>query len=208
MANFDDLSVKLSRKLFDPVAASTTNGAKITAALRTDYLNRANSFIQTTLLASIKGGDYTVVGQWLAGLIKVQSVTWASGGTTVATDYVHWISVEHVPTTGRVRLLWRDPSRKMELDQAFNPNDKNCFTILGGKIYGYFGGAQLTTGTGNLYYLFNDTGATGAAILLDPIWHETLIDLAASFHFGDKGDLPFVQANTQRAAMVMSVLGK
>jgi hypothetical protein len=204
MANFDDIHMKLARKLFDPVATSATNGVKVTALLRTDYLNRANSFIQTTLLASIKNGDYSVIGQWLAGLVKVQTPTWASGGTTVATDYVHWISCVHSGT----RLLWRDPSRKLELDNAFNPSDKNCFTIFGGKIYAYYNAAQLTTGTGSLYYLFNDTGATGAAILLDPVWHETLIDLAASFYFSDKGDLPFVQANTQRAAMVMSVLGK
>ena len=204
---FDALHVKLARKLFDPVATASTDGAKVSSLLRTDYLNRANRFIQTTLLLVDKSGK--LIGQYLPGLVKTQTITWSSSGFTLPTDYTHWISCEHIPAD-HVKLLFRDPSRKIELDSGFNINDQNIFTIFGGKTYGYYNGSVLSGGTGTLYYLSSDqrsSAGDSADISIDSMWYDCLVDLAASFHFSDRGELSLEAGNIQRTKLVLQMIG-
>jgi len=206
---YDSLHLQLGRKIFDPVAAAVTNGVKVTSALRTDYLNRANRFIQNQTILIDK--SMNLASQFLPGLVKVQSPTWASVGTALASDYVHWISAEHVSGSTHTKLLFRDPSKKVELDSAFNNNDKNCFTILTSKIYAYYLGVQLVAGSGNLYYLASDQLASSGAstdIQIDSLWYDCLVDLAASYFFSDSGNVGFEKANLERVSMVMAMLSR
>ena len=207
---FDNLHVKLSRKLTDPVSVATADGGEVTSLLRTDYLNRANRFIQMLLWTSKPDQIET----YLQGLIGASLVTFTSTGVPLPADYSYYLSLQaNGPTR---KLKWFEPSRKIELDMATtpsanNPYYSNCFTIMGNLIYAYQQGKMLTTGSGLLYYIKNDQRA-GAAdtddILIDPIWHETLIDLAASFHYGDKKESTLEKMNSDRASMVLGVLGK
>lgn len=205
--NFDNLHLKLSRKIFDPVAAAATDGVKVSSDLRTDYLNRANRFIENQVILLDK--SLGLAAQCLPGLLKTQSFTWTSAGTSLSSDYVQWLSSEHVSGTTHTKLLFRDPSRKVELDSSYNPFDKNVFTILGGKIYGYLNGSILTSGSGVLYYLASDQRASSgdtSDIAIDEMWWDLIVDLAASFFNSDTGNLD--KGNAERVSMVMSVLGK
>jgi len=203
--NFDNLHLYLSRKMQDPVAAAGTDGGVFTSAERTDYLNRANKFIQ--LVVYEKGRDF--VDRFLPGLVKTQAITWASVGTSLETDYSQHLSCQYTLTIP-VLLRWVPPSRKIILDNDQNRNIDAAYTILASKIYGYYNYAQLTSGSGVLYYLSNDTRASNGDtndISIDALWYDTLVDLAASFAHADRGNQQFSDMNAQRIKMVLAILG-
>jgi hypothetical protein len=205
-ANFDNLHLMLSRKLQDPVSAAGTDGTPYTSAQRTDYLNRANHFIQ--LIVWRQGRD--LVDKFLAGLVKAYTVTWDLAGVNLAilvTDYQQHLSCIH---DGTRLLTWVPPSRKTLLDNDQNRNLDRCYTILQNKLYGYYNYAQLTSGTGTFYYMQNDTRASNGDtndISIDSIWYDTLVDIAASFALDDRGNSDLAKADATRVQMVLSVLG-
>lgn len=203
-ANHDANHLRLSRIIDDPVTVASTDGNEVTSLLRNDYLNKANRFIQLTLLSL--GGDHNrkdIVERFIPGLKKLQSFTWASGGTALASDYQFWL--ECYDTTTPTILTWH-PS-KQELDTDVNPNIGNAFTILAGSIYGYISGVQLTSGaTGRLYYIQNDqraSAADSADIAIDSMWFDPLVDLAASFYYEDKGEQ---SSHLQRLQIILGSL--
>jgi hypothetical protein len=204
---FDALHLYLSRKLQDPVTAASSDGVPFSSLMRTDYLNRANNFIQ--LLVTQAGREY--VNRFLPGLITTQAVVWVTGGTSLATDYKQFLSCQYTPSTGNpVLLRYVGPSWKIVLDNDQNRNYDAAFTILDGKIYGYYNFAQLITGNGVLYYLKTDYRTSSGDTLdisIDPMWWDTLVDLAASFALEDRGNSDFAQMNTKRTAMVTSLMG-
>jgi hypothetical protein len=149
-ANFSNLHIYLSRKVQDPVTVATADGGVFTSTDRTDYLNRANNFIQLVTWQS--GRDY--VDRYLNGLVSSQAIVWAAGGTALASDYKQHLSCQYTPTTGNPVLLRYVPaSRKVLLDNDQNKNFDAAYTILAGEIYGYYNFAQLATGNGTLYYM-------------------------------------------------------
>ena len=207
---YDSLHLKLSRKLTDPVSVATADGGEVSSALRTDYLNRANRFIQMLLWTSKPDQIET----YLQGLIGTAPVTFSASGVALPADYSYYLSLQ---ANSPVRKLkWFEPSRRTELDMATtpsanNPYYSNCFTIMGNLIYAYQQGTILSSGSGTLYYIKNDQRLAANDTLdisIDPIWHETLIDLAASFHYGDKKESTLEKMNSDRASMVLGVLGK
>jgi hypothetical protein len=207
---FDALHLKLSRKLTDPVAAAATDGGEVSSALRTDYLNRANKFIQM-LLWTTKPDLFET---YLQGLIATSSITFASAGAALPSDFSYAITLQQDSPVRK--LKWFEPSRKIELDMATvsansNPFFSNCFTILGNKIYAYQAGTILSSGTGTFYYIKNDQRASSgdsSDIMIDAIWHETLVDLAASYHYSDKKEITLQKASEDRATLVLGVIGK
>jgi len=205
--NFDSLHLYLSRKLQDPVSAAGTDGGPFSSAMRTDYLNRANNFIQLAVL----NAGLEAVNRFIPSLVSTQAIVWASAGTTLATDYKKNLSCQYTPTTGNpVLLKYVGPSWKIVLDNDQNRNYDAAYTILDGKIYGYYNFSQLATGNGTLYYLKSDNRASSGDsedISIDELWWDTLVDLAASFAHEDRGNVDFAQMNTKRVQMVMSVMG-
>ena len=201
-ANHDANHVALSIRIQDPVSAAATDGAEVSSARRNVYLNKANKFIQLAIWQL--GKEF--IFKYLSGLKKTQAInTWSSSGTTLATDYHYWIECQY--DTGPVILTFH--GSKMELDANVNPNYGNAFTIDAGKIYGYLAGTILNAGTGKLFYIQNDTRAQAgdtADISIDALWYDPLIDIAASFHFEDKGEIQYAQANLQRWKIIFDIL--
>ena len=202
---FDALHLKLSRKILDPVAAAATDGGEVTQALRTDYLNRANKFIQMYMWLNRR----SLVDVYLQGLIKSQAIAaFQTAGVAVATDYSYWLTLK--ANSPAQIFEWMEPARTFILDMNANPNLANVFTIYGGKIFAYQSGAVLNTGAGTLFYIGNDQRASNgdtADIAIDPIWYEPIVDIAASYHFEDKGALDFAQANLKRASIILAAIG-
>ena len=63
---------------------------------------------------------------------------------------------------------------------------------MAGTIYAYENGTAIGNAAHPFYYIKDDQRASNgdsADILIDPIWYETIVDLAASYHFSDKGDM-------------------
>ena len=205
--NFDSLHLYLSRKLQDPVTLAATDGGPYSSAMRTDYLNRANNFIQ--MVVQQAGRDY--VNRYLVGLVSTQAVVWAAAGTALASDYRQHLSCQYTPATGNpVLLRFVGPSLKIVLDNDQNRNYDAAYTILGGKIYGYYNFSQLATGSGTLYYMKSDVRASNGDTLdisIDPLWYDTVVDIAASFAHEDRGNVDFAQMNSKRISMVMNILG-
>jgi hypothetical protein len=189
-ANFDALHLRLSRKIDDPVAAAATDGSEVTQALRTDLLNRANRVIQNRVL-TMAAGDWTqrrdVVMRYIPGLVTTQSITWASGSATLASDFSYWVECRD-STAG---LMTYHPS-KAELDGNLNSNIDAAFAILGTSIYGYDNGSAIGNGaTGTLYYVKTDARASNGDtndITIDGIWFDMVVDIAALLYHEEKGD--------------------
>jgi hypothetical protein len=205
--NFDNLHLYLARKLQDPVTLAATDGGPFSSAMRTDYLNRGNNFIQLVVWQA--GREY--VDRYLNGLVTTQAVVWDAAGTTLATDYKQHLSCQYTPTTGNPILLRFVPSsRKILLDNDQNRNLAEAYTILGGKIYGYYNYSQLATGNGVLYYMKSDVRASNGDTLdvsIDSLWYDTLVDLAASFAHEDRGNGEQASMNQARTKMVLNILG-
>ena len=209
-ANFDALHLKLSRKIFDPVAAAATDGSEVTSALRTDYLNRANKFIQFFLYGFDKDPTRKLTQKLLSGLVSTQSITFAVGGDAVASDFSYALSCYYY--TGATSLTIH-PLMEVRPDQfvpAFrNAFIKDTFTIYGGSLYGMYNQSALTSGSGILYYIANDQRASSgdtSDIAIDAIWYESLVDLAATYHFEDKGKLDFAAAQEKRTQLVLAII--
>lgn len=204
-ANFDSLHLQLSRKIQDPVSAAGTDGSVCTSALRTDYLNRANHFVQ--LVVWKQGRD--AVDKFLSGLVKSQAAfTWLSAGVAVASDYQQNLSCQLDGTTP-VLLTWVPSSRKILLDNDQNRNLDRAYTIFGGKVYGYSNYIALSSGTGTLYYMSNDTRASNgdsSDIAIDSLWYDTLVDLAASYFFDDRGNSDLAKTDLERTKIVLNIL--
>jgi hypothetical protein len=206
-ANFSNLHLYLSRKLQDPVSVATADGVVFTSDIRTDYLNRGNNFIQLVVWQA--GREF--VDRYLNGLVTTQAIVWDAAGTTLATDYKQHLSCQYTPTTGNPILLRFIPSsRKILLDNDQNRNLAEAYTILGGKIYGYYNYNQLATGNGVLYYMKSDvrTASTDVDdISIDSLWYDTMVDLAASFAHEDRGNGEQATMNQARTKMVLNILG-
>ena len=201
-ANFDSLHLKLSRKIFDPVAAAATDGVKVSSLLRTDYLNRANRFIQRLVWVTGKAGDF------LGGLITSVEITFSSSGVSVASDYSFPVALRKALSHP---FVYRPPSQKAALDGNYDPNEKTVFTVMGGKVYAYENGAILTSGTGYFFYLKSDQRASSGDsedIAIDSLWYDTLVDIASSYYFEDRGEVKFAEADKQRELWVLSIVGK
>jgi hypothetical protein len=196
---FDNLHLRLSRKIQDYVAAAATNGAKVTSLLRTDYLNQANKFIQRQFR---KGG----ADVWLQGLVKVQTPTFAAAGTAVATDYSYWLSCKGTSE----KLLFVSPEFKARIVSKENRNWKNVFTIETGKLYAFQNYIQLTASTGELKYIQNDNRASAgdtADIAIDDIWYDALVHIASTYHSEDRLGLTFADGEAERINIVKAVVG-
>lgn len=208
--NFQTLHLKLSRKIQDPVSSIATDGQKVSAALRSDYLNRANKYLQLFFMGYDKDPVRTLTQKYLSGIVKAQSFTFATAGTALASDFSFELACEYyVSASSRYTLPWIEPSANFDMLEQRKPFTKDAYTILGGRIYGYYNNALLTTGTGYYYYVATDQSSEADAatdININAIWYDTLVDLAASYWFEDKGDLAFSEANKRRTELVLAVI--
>lgn len=208
-SNHDNNHILLSRKIGDPVASAGTNGNVVTSALRNDYLNRANKFIQMFF----RGRPDVEV--WLQGLIGTGTVTaFSSSGFSISgiTDYSYFLTCtkDGATSTKDVVLKYVEPSRKTALDNGLNLNNQDVFTVLGGKLYAYEKGAVLSSGAGKLKYIKTDYKASAAAssdIEIDALWFEPLVEIAALYHSLDKGELDFAAAYKAQRDIILAIVG-
>jgi hypothetical protein len=182
---FDALHLKLGRLVDDPVAAAATNGGELTSALRTEYLNRANKYIQSVIWPMGRA----VVEKYLRGLIAVSGTATVSGARALPTDYSYWLAFYEYGTY--TQGVWVDPSQLTQ-GTANNPNPDIVvyFTIYGGNLYAYNETSTVADAAHAFWYVKNDQRASSgdtADISIDSIWYDTLVDLAASYHFSEKG---------------------
>lgn len=206
MARHQTNHLRFSRAIDDPVAAIATDGSEVSAALRNDYLNRANNFIQLTILG-LTHGEWSLRREmfmrYAPGLVTNQAITWASGGTTVgASDpngYCEWIEATDA-TAGLLTPHFSKP----ELDLNLNSNLPNAFLIHGGKIYGYVSGVQKTSGSGTLFYVTSDIQTTSDATPnIDAKWDDTLVELAIMFYKQDKGEFEEAMGHLRASQIVL-----
>ena len=192
-ANFDALHLKLSRSIADPVAVAATDGDEATSALRTDYLNRANSMVQQIVLSM--GNE--AVNRLIPGLVTTDATATSGGSKSLPSDYSHHLAAQKA---SGARMTWVPPEAKADLDVNANPNLTLAYTVVGGSVYMYEDGTTIANGAHVLYYVKNDQRAQAgdsADIDIDNRWYSVLVDYAAHLFYGDKGD-------TQKSASKLS----
>lgn len=203
---FDALHLKLARLVDDPVAAAATNGSELTSALRTEYLNRANKYIQSVIWPMGR----QVVEKYLRGLVAVSGTAFSSGTRTLPTDYSYWLALYKYGTYDHA--MWVDPSQVTAgLLANRNPDITVAFTIYGGSIYAYDLAVAISDAAHAFWYVKNDqmtSSGNATDISIDSIWYDTLVDLAAAYHFAEKGDAPKAELFMGRAGSTINQIVK
>lgn len=135
----------------DDGATASTDGAMFTATVRNSRLNEAYTWLATQLLNRYGLDKFE---QYSQGLIATQSITWASGGTTVNQDFIQPL---RVVSTGQPQFL-KMPKGFLDIDGDIRIN--RAYAIEGEKIYGYIRTSGTLTkqssGTATLYYVKAD----------------------------------------------------
>lgn len=209
--NHDNNHILLSRKLLKPVSAATSDNGAVTSGLRNDYLNKANTFIQR-FFRTMEDKRPGISGEWLQGLFSTQSIAaFALGGVPVLVDYSYALSCRKFTPTPVAELFYVDPIKWIRASEPVTTNFlSSVFTVLGGSVYALAVGSILITGTGALYYIKRDqmvSAANATDIGIDSIWYDVVVDIAATFHFEDKGDFTFADAQAKRTQMILSLIG-
>jgi hypothetical protein len=201
---FNALHLKLARKIFDPVATAATDGQKVTSLLRTDYLNRANKQIQLMIWSA----GHDKVNDYLQGLITLTVVDMLGGVGDLPLDFSFRLAFQK---TAGGRFEWVEPERWADIENANNPNDTAVWTIIGSEIKAWENGAAITDGLHNFYYIKDDQRVLTTDdndIAIDSLWHDVLVDLAASFHFEDRGEYQAALNQLSRVkSVVQSIIG-
>jgi len=192
--------LKLSRKIFDSVGSAATDGV-VTSALRNDYLNRANTFVQLFFRNRPDAENY------LTGLVGVHTISdWSVAA--LPTDYsFHLRRATKNGTVDRrdIILPFVEPSIIPMVINRESQDYKNCFTVRGTSLYGYEDFSLIASGTGELYYIRNDqrtSAGDSSDILIDFMWHDALVDIAALYHFLDKGEIEFQKAEERMRELI------
>jgi hypothetical protein len=132
----------------------------------------------------------------------------ASGVGDLPADFSFRLSFQKA--SGK-RFDWVEPERKADLDVNANPNQTAAYTIIGSSVYAYENGAALADGDHTIYYVKSDQMAQAndtGDIAIDPLWYDVIVDLAASYHFEDRGEFELANAQLSRAKIYLqSILG-
>lgn len=209
---FDAISMKLSRRLNDPVSWTAGNagsdGSQFSNLERTRYLNQANIFIQNAFYYT----NQDRCRQVLEAQVKTSSaLTLSSSGVSIvstATDYDgKWFAIAVSGST----LIYTYHPRREELTNAVNSNLYNVFTIETGKLFVYQSGAVLNSGTATITYLAKDevTQHSATDILLQGAFYDLLVDIAVIFALEEMGMIEYAEAYNKKMALMLNlILGK
>lgn len=185
------LNVAIATHLGDPPTTGATDGetassdgVDFSATHRNLILQKAYNELAVRLIAL-----YGVQGAsaMCEGIRAQQSITFASGGTSINKDYIMQIALLKSDFN---EFNLRDLN---DLRQDLDPYLDAGYAIEGGKIYAFQRSAgvlsQLTSGTGTLYYIKSDRldTSTGSALAvnstsdtsIDATWHNFLIEYSA-----------------------------
>lgn len=188
---FDGLSMRLSRRLNDPVSwavagAAGVDGRVFSNTTRQELLNRANADIEYVIFRRDLTAGKDNVRKILQTLIGKQTISaLSSSGTAVATDY------NNMPiylARGTTAIHFYYP-KKEDLDLNWYPAINNVFTIETGKIYAYSAGAVLNTGAASFYYIVKDevTQNSSTDLLMPQTFHAHIVDLATLYGLRERG---------------------
>lgn len=79
---FDSISMRLAKRISDPVASAATNGTILTAAARDEYINKAMMEIIRKYWELVKGDTQTFI-EIFPELVKTATFNTTAGGTLV-----------------------------------------------------------------------------------------------------------------------------
>lgn len=184
------LNVAISVHLGDPVSgadngiAASSDGVDFSATHRNLILQKAYNELAVRLINLYGAQTASIMCE---GIRVQQSITFASGGTSINKDYITSIALLKSDNN---EFNLRDLN---DLKQDLDPYLDAGYAIEGGKLYAFQRSAgtlsQLTSGTGTLYYIKSDRldVSTGAVIAvnstsdtqIDGTWHNFLIEYSA-----------------------------
>lgn len=185
---FNELHARFSRAIEDPITAATAStDGDVSAASRSDYLNRAtNEFVQNAY--ALLGKDKARTA--LHDMIDTQSVAIASAGVAVEATYQN-LPLDFIKTGSTAKYIYFP--NKSSLDTYRNPHIDYAYVVEGGSIYVYENGSIINAGNGTLYHIGYrvdhtglDTGGTGDTTL--PVrLYDIVVELAVSLYYLDIG---------------------
>jgi hypothetical protein len=179
--NLKEMHLRLSRRLQDAVAAETTDGKKVTAANRIDYINRAIKEMQRTLYLKLGEEQASKILQFHVSLMTCD---WAAG--------LHLLPADDIGLPlflSSASYIYTYYPWKLELDRLTNSIYAYAWTISGGNIYGYENGAAATTAC-TYYYLKKDEGiADTTDVAVTAIFYDLIVELAYADILQERGEI-------------------
>lgn len=195
----NQLNVNISRRLNDATTGAdngikaSADGTQFTAALRNQYINTALRWVVSEL---IRRGGVAWAYQRAKGAKTTQSVTFAANGTAINPDFIAAFKL-----IDSLKAVYDEYESKADLDTTLDPFLTNGFVIDNGLLlfaYNTVSGplAQVTSGTGTLYYLRADRKtSTGVDVLvntapdttIEQYYFDAVEDYALGLALYDKG---------------------
>lgn len=206
--NLDQLHLRFSRAVEDPIESANADGKQFTVADREDYINRAvNNLILDAY--SMAGPDR--VRDIFQGMVSTQAVTFSSSGVILDDDSGDIIEllVPIALTKSGSTSVFVYHGRKEELDTDVLPHiTAAAYTISANLLYAYQSGSILNAGTGTFFYIKKALGVQDTTdINISPGLFDAVVDFASTLAFEDTGDLASAQARAERVKMTRQVLG-
>jgi hypothetical protein len=206
--NIDNLHVRFSRAVEDPVETASADGKQFSIEDREDYINRAvNDLVLDTY--AMAGSDR--VRDVFQGLISTQAISFSSAGVALEDDDNEIIELL-VPvslTKSGSSSVFVHHGRKEELDSNIVPHiTAAAYTIYANLLYAYESGTILNAGTGTFFYIKKSFGEQGVTdIQVSPGLFDAIVDYAATLAFEDTGELQSADARAGRVKVIKLVLG-
>lgn len=139
MATFDDMSVRLSRRLRDPVASSTTDGKVFSSAQRTSYLNEAILLLESIIWGLDESENKSLVWRILQSEVKTMPLMVAAIGTPVPADWtdkpLYMVSENGEYFTANDKSVL-SANLTPEFDSAFAVENDRVYVYTNGKLGG------------------------------------------------------------------------
>lgn len=186
MANkFDQLHIRFSRIINDPVASEADDGDILTAEDRDGYLNRAIKLLQGYVYTSFSKDE---VQNILSSQIKTDSITLSGSGVSLPSDD-NAMPLSLIDSTTFYKYY---PNRQV-LVLGLNA-DIPAYSIEGSKIYAYDSSGVKTSGSATYTYICKDEGSNGSTtIALADHFLDIVVYLAAAQFSTEVGNMQDVE---------------
>lgn len=206
--NLDELHLRFSRAVEDPVESAPADGKQFTVEDREDYINRA---VNNLILDCYAMAGPDRVRDIFQGMVSSQAISFSSAGVALEDDANNIVEML-VPislTKSGSTSVFVFHGRKEELDTDTLPHiTAAAYTIFGNTLYAYQSGSILNSGTGTFYYIKKALGIQDDTdIAVSPGLFDAIVDYASTLSFEDTGEIASAQARADRVRMTRQVLG-
>ena len=198
---FDRISVELSRRLNDPVAAAATNGSTLTAAQRNEFVNMALQELFNMKWQQY-GGDIAGFTKELPELIVPRTGTLSSSSYVIASPNLDFVQLVEVVAPVSKYCTIRPSRLRFLVSMGTIPTmagtANNPIAIESGGVIYIYPATSFVSGTITMNIIVAPLDPTTGGYLtqggtydspFSPDWENTIVEIAVQLFDKDKGNV-------------------